>query len=524
MKHFIVNSLILIALQFAVLTGCQGDFLSGSGAMRIDVDVYKGPLSQEPEIQWGELIGYLDEAQRTLIENANFTVAILANKGFPKFVRTDDRQPYFKAINVSELLRRPNEGTELPKRGRYIYLPLNDTQENLQSPIEWCDYVNPYGLLSQLDYVDCFILRGLYIDSLDLIQGLDFIVQRYSQYIHSGAEIPDEMARVILLKVAEISSELRAKVYRWAVSSTAGQSLDFKVRIAVVHFVMTASEYSNQLQARAGALMKQFFIKGKDTKELPLSTYLQGTEPTDFIHLYDWLDASINAAPFSSLLWLVPGRPQMGVEDRIKIVERLYSDHFWSKINTVYASGKGKVQLAFVKDEIGNWDLKNFANYPGELLQAYQDVASALLQSTLKLARDYSTAGSGRLIEEGLRLANVAVSGGPNTPTITRNTMAKLRALEFETGVTIMRHMGEMERKDHSLRDEVLKAQRAYALIPEDRKRESHEGTRLQHTIGALKRHREAVIQALEEILRTFRQQIDQAETLTTPSQLSISN
>ena len=55
----------VIVTASALLTGCgkDGGFdmagLSSSGAMQIDVEVYKGPLSKEYEIQKAELKGVL---------------------------------------------------------------------------------------------------------------------------------------------------------------------------------------------------------------------------------------------------------------------------------------------------------------------------------------------------------------------------------------------------------------------------------------------------------------------------------
>ncbi len=40
--------------------------LGGSASMRIEVEVYKGPLSQEPDVQWGELRGLVTDAPRLL--------------------------------------------------------------------------------------------------------------------------------------------------------------------------------------------------------------------------------------------------------------------------------------------------------------------------------------------------------------------------------------------------------------------------------------------------------------------------
>jgi hypothetical protein len=56
---------VLIGLYVTALSACASGPFSGSGAMRIEVEVYKGPLSQEPEIQWGELVGYLAGCGKT---------------------------------------------------------------------------------------------------------------------------------------------------------------------------------------------------------------------------------------------------------------------------------------------------------------------------------------------------------------------------------------------------------------------------------------------------------------------------
>ena len=60
--HFIVLSL--------VLSGCAtGPFskLSTGASMRVEVEVYKGPLSKDKEVQLGEIIGVIREARSNLI-------------------------------------------------------------------------------------------------------------------------------------------------------------------------------------------------------------------------------------------------------------------------------------------------------------------------------------------------------------------------------------------------------------------------------------------------------------------------
>jgi hypothetical protein len=73
---------ILLLLMILISTGCQSGPFSGAASMRVDVEVYKGPLAEEPELQWGGLLGHLQGARKALIETDNFTRAVIANKGF----------------------------------------------------------------------------------------------------------------------------------------------------------------------------------------------------------------------------------------------------------------------------------------------------------------------------------------------------------------------------------------------------------------------------------------------------------
>ncbi len=72
-------SVLSLALTLA---GCETHPFSGSAAMRIDVDVYKGPLSEEPETQWGNLGGLVDQTERWLIASKDSAQAVLKHKGF----------------------------------------------------------------------------------------------------------------------------------------------------------------------------------------------------------------------------------------------------------------------------------------------------------------------------------------------------------------------------------------------------------------------------------------------------------
>lgn len=67
------------------MPACSTHPFSGAAAMRIEVEVYKGPLSLDPEIQLGELRGYLLDAYHGLINANKFTFTIAQTKDLPQF-------------------------------------------------------------------------------------------------------------------------------------------------------------------------------------------------------------------------------------------------------------------------------------------------------------------------------------------------------------------------------------------------------------------------------------------------------
>ena len=112
---------------------------------------------------------------------------------------------------------------------------------------------------------------------------------------------------------------------------------------------------------------------------LPVSDYLRDARPSDFLYLYDWYEATEGDGPDSDA-------PTLNRMDRIRAAERLFADYYWEKTNEVHASGQGETRMAFIKDDIGNWDLKTFSNRPGKLLNAYTSVADAALEAAITAA------------------------------------------------------------------------------------------------------------------------------------------
>ena len=152
----------------------------------------------------------------------------------------------------------------------------------------------------------------------------------------------------------------------------------------MANFAQFATEYGNQIGSRADALVKQTQGVGYNPdvpdsgtdilrEQLTASAFLRDSGATGYLNLYDWNKAAANRS-FSTRT------------DRVRLVEHLITDTYWSKVNTVFAAGQGTVRMVFIKDDIGNWNLKNYDNAPGELLDAYKSAGLAAVSAVAEIA------------------------------------------------------------------------------------------------------------------------------------------
>lgn len=347
-RSIILSCLLIVAC----IPGCMA--FSDSSAMRIEVEVYKGPLSLEPEIQLQELYGYLLEAHTGVLRTCGFTAMFEGDIVWKGNISTGT----FDTVQNDAILL------------------LGQLEEHI---------LNLEGSRSTGFRQDC---KPVSEDKSKEDKGLLEQFGRNRATTKTVASINAANLSAILTGISKTAASMQVMAFRYAMASTAGQPSYPPARIAATFFIQAVSEYGNQLEARADALLKQLGEYGRDRRELPLSTHLREAEPTDFLHLFEWMDGHIPRWLDYLYLNFSPDVPE-----RVKIVERLYADHFWSKINTVYASGRGKTQMAFIKDETGNWNLKSFANDPTELLEAYANVAKKALQKAAEIAAGAATGG-----------------------------------------------------------------------------------------------------------------------------------
>ena len=177
-----------------------------------------------------------------------------------------------------------------------------------------------------------------------------------------------------LKEIAQFGSRLEHRALYWASENVAIMPSSKRLRIELAHFAQFAKEYGSKMVSRSDALVKQ--VAGKngshtDRKQLSNSVYLRDSSPTAYLNLYQWNEAAVT-------------REFATAEERTRMVDQLVADTYWSKINTVFAAGQGDVSMALIKDDIGNWQLKSFDNSPGKLLETYESMALAAVQSVEK--------------------------------------------------------------------------------------------------------------------------------------------
>jgi hypothetical protein len=402
-----------------------------AGSMRIDVEVYDGPLSKTLEVQKAELIGTINLTAHVLenitraiqisecrlgcfgtrsefgSEHPNqmikqctapkeFDSEIVLLESVNKSPATVDRlfSTIFPVKDHNWFRLFPIRKLDPPiskKRAGTIdvieHLEFDFLQPNEYTTIPTKKEDQPHQICPQLADVKLNVLSVLsYIynkDASQIDQGEKNILHCRKTLLTSPRDpsSPGDLgvAEDCLTRIANVGKLLTEGAEHWATTQVAILPNSKRTRIAIARAAVTVAELGNEILARTDAIVRQ--QRGEAKAELlPTSVFLRESEGTDYLNLFEWLDAT----PRKSRQW--------PVQSRTRMIERLINDNNWSKINTAFAQGNGKTSMVFVKDDIGNWNLKNYDNDPSEMLQAYKEVGTNLLTSAAKLASGMTTA------------------------------------------------------------------------------------------------------------------------------------
>ena len=389
---------LFVLLSAIFLGGCVTDstgsfknsqisFLDGSASMRVEVEVYKGPLSKEVSIQLAELTGVVEDSRRALeILYANMTVSasrlgcvceIKKNSIFdkgkevlnqPGMIKEEKPQSYNEQSTL-QCKPKLKSGIAFYYDAKRIPFRSNNLSYKIWVP-------KKEGIPDKDKYVFCNTLAQILIDAKTVYsenpQKLAANINNYCPT--SNPKSP--MCLDCLRDVAKFGAQLERRASYWATEHVATMPESKRLRIEMANFAQFLKEYGNQINARADALAKQIAGAGGfgiAREQLANSVYLRDSSPTGYLNLYKWNKAAVE-------------RDEVTPGDRTRMVEQLVADTYWSKINTVFAAGQGDVSMALVKDDIGNWNLKSFDNSPGELLGAYKNLGLAAVKAVAELA------------------------------------------------------------------------------------------------------------------------------------------
>jgi hypothetical protein len=404
--------LLLLAL---LLAGCTGNSLglTGAGSMRIEVEVYKGPLSSNIPIQIGELRTVVAETARTL-------AFWYGNSGAPKGCVNPGCLDVQECWTPDCIALR--EVQRLALEMLYEICTLHQYVKSVKETNYGPQYVS-YRVANECDDGN---EPGFVAKPTDFGYFSDFAPPLALR------ELQPHVAE-IAQRLSQLAGDMKSKGFRAADHLITHVPRDKNIRSVIVNFELIMAEYSNQIQARVGVLEKQLGsidAEGRTDlrKRLPVGDYLRDASPTDFIRLFEWFDAGDSKSN-------TPG--QLNVQERVRMAERLFADYYWEKVNEVYTSGQGDVSMAFIKNDIGNWDLKSFSNDPAELVGAYRSAADAAISAIAGVVSGGTTEAvskGDRLFDLGNRIATGETSIAPNlgvldAAALHKRTLAKLSTL-----------------------------------------------------------------------------------------------
>lgn len=438
---------VVALLAMGVVSGCAVDstrskqnsqisWLSPAATIRVEVEVYKGPLSNELAVQAAELEGIVIDSKRAmeiLFDNMKYS-GFRLNCFKPKQERKNcESRNYSGTITDTICFPHINDSVAFN-----IMVP-DDNDISVLS-LKARDKAQARRDKTQA----CNSLRQLFHD---IKKGMEKQVDMEKLFKKCSFGKPHDNNNGLkwceneLGQISTYGSYLKRRAAYWAAEHVATSPRSTRLRIEMANFMQFAAEYGNQITSRADALLKQAAGAGPGAvlmEQLSNSTYLRDSEPTAYLNLYDWNNAAVEE-----------GRETTAAE-RIRMVEHLVADNYWSHINTVFAAGQGNVSMALVKDDVGNWNLKSFDNSPGELLDAYKELGRAAVGKAVELVRG---GGNFSEVKNALNFADQAALGSTSGGRAAE-TQDRLAAMRQETAHRIMQVVRDHKKHEEELNKE----------------------------------------------------------------------
>ena len=144
-------------LLMSLLTSCGSGFMTTAASMRVEVEVYKGPLSKSRENQWGEFEGLINEIAESLTQLNDGLINIARDL---KFIKAEGP--------IS-----PRTEYDITVKPSYDESPLNNDYSRVLSEIggisiedeniKWCEN-------DQTSTSGCLLMAQMYDDTVKLIK------------------------------------------------------------------------------------------------------------------------------------------------------------------------------------------------------------------------------------------------------------------------------------------------------------------------------------------------------------------
>jgi hypothetical protein len=418
------------------LAGCGPSFFSGASSMRIEVELYKGPLSKSLPVQEGELVGIIRETAAAMkiwkagaekiseCREGKYVVSKQARMGIDDAANATqvvlDANKSVRGAKVAfEAQAKVASGQKTPALKLQAEKDLDKANENARAAEKSLDNAIKRAskfLWPDVTDADCGYLQiakdgaKFLIDEINLIVTVKSDAKTAHLYRFDSRgplgklDLKSTKNRLGLYNItknaAAVAKELNTRGFLIAFSQIKHAPMNDDIRATVADFTTVAAEFSNQITTRTDVIFKQI-AQGQKASKMAMGDYLRDAETTSFLDLYDWYRATHDGGSWDEAPIYGGDVTGLSRTDKVRVGETLFADHYWSKVNQVHANGQGDVGMAFIKDDIGNWNLKSFSNNPAELLKAYTGVGKAIIGAVTELAKGAATGGVSALVADG---------------------------------------------------------------------------------------------------------------------------
>ncbi|MGB0717264.1 MAG: hypothetical protein ACPGXK_15405 [Phycisphaerae bacterium] len=332
------NQSIFMTMSFAcslfgvlASTGCVS-------RLRVDVDVYTGPLINAVESRLGMAVGIARGIRDNAID--------LAGSEYRNASR--DCPPFLVIEHASE---QSAPGTLLSANANYVAIEADpaspDPHQSLQTKI----YMNEHAQRAQLfagiaEYYDELAIDGAYAALLEA-GGPFGDAASCKQLDNCSAQ------NLVIGKLLAYSQLCRALAVPVGTTEELKWFGDDKIRQASA----TIDEAGQILQLHVDSVIYAFRKQDGKSHDAEISAVMRSQAPSTVLAL----------------------RRELRTFDRYYI-DRVFGSKYWKNINTVNVEGSGEVEYMLVKDEIGNWHLKQATVDPTKILNAINTVSVAAVR------------------------------------------------------------------------------------------------------------------------------------------------